>query len=255
LSFWDNPRLLDRTSNGLFVAAGLMAAWFAGNALVHSNAFPLRSIRLQGELQHVSRMQAVEALQGRVSGTFFTVDLDGLRRLFETIPWVRRAEVRRLWPDRLEVTLEEHVAIARWGRREEDRLVNRQGELFTARSDADLPLLAGPAGSEREVAGRYAEFRALLAPLGLAPRQVLLSDRRAWQLRLDSGLLVQLGRDAPRDPVHARLARFVEAYPRTLGGMDRRLEYVDLRYPNGFALRVPGMGALKRGEPGARPPA
>jgi cell division protein FtsQ len=154
------------------------------------------------------------------------------------IPWVRRAEVRRLWPDRIEVRLEEHVPLARWGRREEGRLVNVHGELFTAPSQAELPQLAGPAGTVREVATRYAEFRELLAPLSLEPRQVLLSERRAWQVRLDTGLVLALGRDQGRDTVKERLARFVDVYPSTLAGMTRRLDYVDLRYPNGFALRV-----------------
>ena len=91
------------------------------------------------------------------------------------------------------------------------------------------------------MASGYAEFSTLLAPLGLRPRQVILSERRAWQLKLDSGLVVQLGRDLPKDGVHERLERFVEAYPRALGQIKRRLDYVDLRYPNGFVLRVPGL--------------
>lgn len=256
-AFWNNPRLLNMAANALFVLAGLAAAWVAGAALVQSAAFPLRSIRVLGALQHVERSQIVDALQGRVSGTFFTVDLDGLRSVFETIAWVRRAGVRRLWPDRLEVTLEEHEAFARWGRREERRLLNQYAELFSAVSEADLPAFAGPAGSEREVARRYAEFRALLSPLGLEPRQILLSDRRSWYLRLDSGLVLELGRDLANDPVEARLARFVKAYPATLGRLNRRLQdtnlRADLRYPDGFVLRVPGLRAERA--PRGRPPA
>jgi cell division protein FtsQ len=235
---WSNVRLLDMASNALFVAAGLIGAWLAANAVVQSSAFPLRSIRVEGELAHVQRAHIAQALEGRVRGTFFSADLHALRGVFEAVPWVRRAEVRRVWPDRLEVRLEEHVALARWGRREEGRLVNVHGEPFRAAHGADLPLFSGPAGTEREVAARYAEFRTLLAPLGLEPRQVLLNERRAWQLRTDSGLLLALGRDQAKDGVRERLARFVEVYPKTVAAMNRRLDYVDLRYPNGFALRV-----------------
>jgi cell division protein FtsQ len=254
MNLWNNPRLLNMTANGLFVLAGVLAVWIAGQALVHAPVFGLRSMQVRGPLEHVDRSQIVEALQGRVSGTFFTVDLENLRSLFEAIPWVRRAEIRRLWPDRLEVTLEEHQAIARWGRREDGRLVNRHGELFSASSEARLPYFLGPSGSESELTRRYADFRDVLAPLGLEPLQVLLSDRRAWQLRLDNGLVLQLGRDLTKDPIHARLSRFVEAYPRTLGAMNRRLDYVDLRYPDGFALRVPGLRPERRTNEG-RPPA
>lgn len=254
MNLWNNPRLLNLTSNALFVVAGLLALWIAGTALVHAPVFGLRSMQVRGSLVHVDRSQIVNALQGRVSGTFFTVDLENLRSLFEAIPWVRRAEIRRLWPDRLEVRLEEHQAIARWGRREDGRLVNHHGELFNASSEAALPHFAGPPGSEGEVTRHYGEFREALSRLGLEPRQVLLSDRRSWQLRLDNGLVLQLGRDLAKDPVRVRLGRFVEAYPNTLGAMNRRLDYVDLRYPDGFALRVPGMRSERRTNE-SRPPA
>jgi len=240
---WGEPRLLNTATNALYALALVLVAYAAGTMLANSPAFPLRAIRVQGDLHHVSRGEIVEALQERISGTFFTVDVDAVRSMFQTMPWVRRAEVRRRWPDRLDVRLEEHAPLARWGQEAEGRLVNMQGEVFAGRvgagRNADLPQFAGPAGSEHEVARRYALFRELLAPLSLEPRAVALSQRQSWQVRLSNGLTVQLGRDSEKDTVRERLARFVEVYPRTLGRMSRRLDYVDLRYPNGFALRVP----------------
>jgi cell division protein FtsQ len=106
-------------------------------------------------------------------------------------------------------------------------------------------VFAGPPGSELEVTRRYAQFASLLAPLGSSPERVLLGDRLAWQVRMTDGLVLELGRDAASDPVTHRLERFVEAYPRALGNAGQRFPHaqmrVDLRYPNGFALRVPGM--------------
>jgi cell division protein FtsQ len=236
---WDNPRLLNLTANVLVGAALAAAVLGAGAAMVRSSAFPLKTIRVTGELEHVTRAQVVSALEERVSGTFFTVDLDAIRGFFEGIPWVRRADVRRQWPDGLEVRLEEHVALAWWARERDGRLVNTYGELFSGQGDAALPLLAGPTGSAAEVASRYAELRKQLVPLGLELKAVLLSQRYAWQLHLSNGLTVQLGRDREKDRVVDRFARFVAAYPHTLAKLERRLNYVDLRYPNGFALRVP----------------
>ncbi len=240
---WNNARLLNLVANALFALSGLLAASAAGVTLVRSPAFALRSIEVEGELTHVRRPDIVAVLEGRVSGTFFTVDLDALRARFELIPWVRRAEVRRHWPDRLVVRLEEHVPLARWGVPEDGRLVDTQGDVFGASESSDLPVFAGPAGSEREVARRYAEFSALLQPLKFSVRQVLLSERLAWQLRTGDGLVIELGRDVDGDPVPARLQRFVQAYPATLQqvGGDHSAWRVDLRYPNGFALRVPGI--------------
>jgi cell division protein FtsQ len=234
---WDNPRLANAAAGALAALALGLLAYAGGCVLVDSPAFLLKTIAVEGDLERVKSREIVDALQGRVRGTFFTVDLEAVRSAVEGIPWVRRAELRRRWPDSLDVRIEEQVAIARWGQRGESQLVSAQGELFRGRTEAPLPILAGPAGSEGEVARRYLAFRELLAPLGLEPRQVLLSSRLAWQLRLSNGLTVQLGRDSDRDLVEERLARFVSAYP-TLAKSRHRLDYVDLRYPNGFALRI-----------------
>ena len=235
---WDSPRLANAAAGVLAALALGLLGYAGGRVLLDSPAFLLKTIVVEGSLERVQRHDIVNALQGRLSGTFFSVDLEAVRALFEGIPWVRRAELRRRWPDRLEVRIEEQVALARWGQRRETQLVNAQGELFRGQTDASLPVLAGPAGTEGEVARRYAAFRDLLAPLGLEPRQVLLSSRLAWQLKLSNGLTIQLGRDSDKDRVEERLARFASAFPQTLAKSRQRLEYVDLRYPNGFALRV-----------------
>jgi len=236
---WGNPRLTNAAANALFALALALAAYVGARVLSESPAFALSTVVFGGELRHVTRDAIASALQGKVRGTFFSVDLEAMRALFESVPWVRRAEVRRQWPDRLEVHIKEHVALARWGKGRESQLVNTHGELFSGQSDAPLPWFSGPAGSEGEIARRYAAFRERLAPLALEPGQVLLNPRFAWQLRLSNGLSVQLGRDSDKDRVEDRLARFVSVYPQTVGQSGGRLDYVDLRYPNGFSLRVP----------------
>jgi len=244
---WDNPRLTNVAASVLAALALGLLGYAGGRVLLDSPAFLLKTIVVEGSLERVQSHEIVNALQGHLSGTFFTVDLEAVRALFESIPWVRRAELRRRWPDCLEVRIEEQVALARWGQSRETQLVNAQGELFRGKTDASLPVLAGPAGTAGEVARRYVAFRDLLAPLGLEPRQLLLSSRLAWQLKLSNGLTIQLGRDSDKDRVEERLARFASAFPQTLAKSRQRLEYVDLRYPNGFALRV---GEI----PGAEPP-
>ena len=229
---WDNPRLLNAAAGALTALALLVFAFAAVLLVLRSPLFPLREVQLRGELAHTTGAEVEQAVRGRIEGNFFAVDLAQPRAALEQLPWVRRVQVRRVWPDRLEVTLEEHVALARWG---DTGLVNVQGERFAGKSDVALPLLAGPAGSEGEVARRFLRFAQLLAPLDA----LILSPRRAWQARLGGGLVIELGRDAPNDSVDGRLERFVAVHPQTLARMQRKHEYVDLRYPNGFALRVP----------------
>lgn len=246
---WDNHKLLNILANTLFALAALLAAWGGIRLVAESPLFPLRVIRIEGidgKLAHVQRADIVAALQGRLasSSTFFNLDIAAVRVLFETVPWVRRAEVRRMWPDRLEVRMEEHVPLARWGQPEEGRMVNTFGEVFSVAgkgTESDLPAFSGPAGTSLEVARSYAAFRSILAPIALEPRAVMLSPRHSWQLKLSNGMAVQLGRETEKDKVVDRLTRFATIYPQSLAPLSRRLDYVDLRYPNGLALRVPGM--------------
>ena len=232
---WDNPRLLNAAANTLIATALAMFA-FAGMRLVlNSPLFPVRELVVRGDLAH-TRRDALEAVtQGRVAGNFFAADLAAIRGGLEQLAWVRHVDVRRVWPDRIEVTLEEHSALARWG---DVGLVNTFGERFAGYTQAMLPVFAGPALTEGEVTRRYRSYAVLLAPLGSDLERVVLTPRFAWQLRLANGLNIELGRDLANDPATARLARFVAAYRQTLGHIARRHEYVDLRYPNGFALRV-----------------
>jgi cell division protein FtsQ len=232
---WDNPRLLNAAAGALTALALMVFAVAALQLLLRSALFPLREMTVRGNLAHTSRAEIEQAAQGRVGGNFFAADLALVRASLEALPWVRRVEVRRVWPDRLEATLEEHVALARWAA---GGLVNLHGERFAGASAAALPQFSGPAGSEAEVTRRYRRFVEILAPLAAAPEHLTLSPRFAWRLRLEDGLAIELGRDVPNDPVEARLVRLVAAYPQTLARMPMKHEHVDLRYPNGFALRL-----------------
>ena len=238
---WHNVRVLHAGANALLaltLAATLAAgAWW----LVQRPMFALRSVAIEAHegtrLRFVSTPLLAQSIR-TVSGSFFTVDLDAVRAGFEAVPWVRRATARRIWPNRLVVTIEEHRPFALWG---DGRLINTYGELFAANlaeaeEDGPLPELSGPTGSQLAVVDRYEDLRRWLAPLGRAPQAVSLSPRYAWTARLDDGTLLLLGREQGL-PIEARVARWVAAYPRVQAKLDRRAEVVDLRYPNGFALR------------------
>jgi cell division protein FtsQ len=243
---WDNPRLLNTAANALIALAALLFAYAGLQLLLRSPLFPLREIVVRGEMKHADAAEIEAAVDG-AGGNFFAADLAALRSRLEQVTWVRRVDLRRVWPDRIELRLEEHVAFARWGG---GGLVNTFGEAFLAPIDdaaaAALPLFAGPGGSEGELTRRYRRFAELLAPLGVSLDRVVLTQRYAWQLRLagarDNALNIELGRDGA-EAVDQRLERFVAAYPESLGRLAPRAEAprnVDLRYPNGFALRVAG---------------
>jgi cell division protein FtsQ len=234
------------------VAVLATATWW----VVHRPTFALRAVAIEPhegrQLRYVSTPSLRLSALRRVSGSFFTVDLDAVRAGFESVPWVRRATVRRIWPNRLVVTIEEHRPFALWG---DGRLMNTYGELFTANlaeaeEEGALPELSGPAGTQLAVLSRYEELRRWLAPLALSPRSVALSQRHAWTVRLDDGTQLLLGRDQGL-PIEARVIRWVKVYPRVADRFDRPADVIDLRYPNGFAVRSVLVAVGEKPKPGA----
>jgi cell division protein FtsQ len=231
---WDDHRRLGRLANLLY-GLGVAALLYALLVMVlRLPIFPLREVVVTGHVAHTTREQIEAIVREELRGNFFTVDLEVTRLAFEKLPWVRGAALRRAWPDRLEVGLEEHVAVARW---RDTGLINTYGELFEAASAQHLPVFFGPPGSAAEMALQYRLFADLLASVGRTPVQLSLSERRAWQVKLDDGQVLELGR---RD-LAARLARFTAVYQRTVGRLPPGRYRIDLRYPNGFALRLPGL--------------
>lgn len=223
----------------IWAALGLLAygtlGWVAAQPW-----FALATLEVKTPVVHVTEAQVRLVAERQVAGTFFTVDLDRVRASLEKLPWVREARVERRWPDTLVVSLAEHVPLARWN---DDALVSDAGEVFVAAVARKLPRLAGPEDSVVEVVGAYRRHQATLAPLGLAIDELRLSPRRAWRIRLDGGMQIALG----RIETDARLARFVALYPRLFGTQVAAAgdvapvqpAWIDLRYPDGFALRMP----------------
>lgn len=241
--FWHNARVLHVAANAL-IALALVAVLGAGVTwIVTRPAFSLRAVSIEPspgtELRFVSTALLRNSSLRPVEGNFFTVDLDKVRARYEALPWVRRAAVRRIWPDRLVVTIEEHRPLALWGT---GRLMNTHGELFSANlaeaeEDGPLPELSGPNGSHASVLARYRELQRWLAPIERRPQAVSLSQRWAWSARLDDGTTVLIGREQGV-PIDTRVQRWVALYPRVQSRFEGGAAVVDLRYPNGFALRT-----------------
>lgn len=241
---WNRPAILNACTSVLFGLAALLTLHLAWTLAARHPAFDLAEVRISGGLARVTREEIEGVVQRELKGNILTLDLAAARAAFQSLPWVRRVDMRRHLPARLEVAVEEHVPLARWAGA---ALVNTHGEVFTADFTGELPVFIGPEGTAREIAIQYRYFRRSLEAIGQAPVQVRVSPRLAWQLKLDSGLTLELG----REHIEARLARFVAAYDRTLGRLGRPIRHVDLRYANGFAVRMPdlrdGTGEPRRG--------
>ncbi|MDR1228122.1 MAG: cell division protein FtsQ/DivIB [Azoarcus sp.] len=238
---WHRPQLLDLVSDVLLLFAAIGLGWALVTWALSRPLFPLRELILETPPAQVTQAQLEYVARTAIHGNFFTARLDEVRVAFEKLPWVRRAEVRRLWPDALELRIEEHEAVAYWknaGNGDDVRLINRQGEVFAASSDIDMPEFSGPQGAAASMLERYAAYSEMLEPLQTKLVRLDLSARGAWQLWLGSGLTIMLGRERERTPLDTRLTRFVAAWPQLREKLGVQVVRADLRYPDGFALTL-----------------
>jgi cell division protein FtsQ len=242
---WNDIRTMNMVTRAL-LAVLVLAVLYAGYRWVaRQPMFDLMVVQVQGRdgepLRYVNAATVRSAALPRIRGNFFTVDLNAARAAFETVPWVQHASVRREWPNKLVVSVEEYAVLGTWGE-QEGRLVSVDGIVFTANLDeaeeeGKLPVLDGPDGSAREVAQRLADLREWLAPLKVVPRSLTLSTRYAWTARLDNGIVLNLGRANDRSEMKMRIDRLISVYPQLAAALPGRIEMIDMRYPNGLALK------------------
>jgi cell division protein FtsQ len=241
---WHDVRLLNATASGL-VAVTVLGTIASGVWWISQRPmFTLKTVRVESiydmDLKNVNEVTVRNSVIGKITGNFFTANLEQVRQTFEAVPWVRRATVRREWPNQLIVDVEEHQALGTWG--EDGRLLSVKGEVFTANlaeadEDHPLPGFDGPDGSEKEVLSRFAQLRSWFAPVKLVPETLSLSNRYAWTVGLDNGMTVALGREQDKDTLKARVNRLVAVYPQLVSRLQHgNIETIDMRYPNGLAL-------------------
>lgn len=243
-------RLMNMTASALLVvfcagAVVALAQWVANHRV-----FTITAIRVSGEVVHNNVPTLRANVTPRLAGNFFTLDLARARQTFEALPWVRQAVVRRVFPNRIAVELQEHQAVAYWGEEDASRLLNSFGEVFEANvgevEQESLPRLDGPDGQAPQVLAMHAALEPLFAALDLGIEALSLSGRGGWTVRLDTGAAIELGRGSEAE-VLARTTRFVRTLTQVTSRYDRRpdaVETADLRHADGYALRLRGVSTV-----------
>ena len=210
--------------------AAISAGLYAASAWMLNR--PIEAIVINGSFERVSPIHIEALIEPHARAGFMAVDLGATQREIKALPWIASAEVRRKWPGTLEVRVREERAIACWG---EHGLLNAAGELFlpsAERVPAELPRLSGPDGTEAVVTARYFSIQKQLEHRGMSAARVALDERGAWTFTLGNGLQIRLG----SNDVEQRLERFFRVFDATLAHLAGELDYVDMRYPNGFAV-------------------
>lgn len=247
-------KLMTVATRALVVVLAVLVLAAVGTWALRHPAWTVRAITVQGDVVHQNavtfRAQLASQMKNSLSGSFLTLDLQQVRALFESVPWVRRAVVQREFPNRLRVTIEEHQAVAWWGQAGSGRLLNRLGEVFEASPDEgdELPELAGPDHQSAQVWALFQSLQTEFNRLEMGLSRLQLNERGSWSADLDSGAHIELGRGTPEELL-ARTQRFTATLSQLTARYPGALQSVDLRYPNGYALRVRGVTTVAEDDP------
>ena len=221
--------------------------------------FALKQIQIEpvaGQtLKHINKPVVKQQVLETVQGNFFSVRLEDVKRGFESMPWVRHANVRRVWPNGLVVSIEEQKPFGIWGGAESHTLMNTHGELFTGRvtevsEDVRLVDFSGPEDAGKEVMSLYEKARNWFKPWGAEVTSLALTERYAWHIKLSNGMKVEFGRDeesSDKNLTEERVARLFKYWPQVQEKWANRVDAVDLRYANGFAVHL-ASASLKKNE-------
>ena len=229
----------------LTLVTGAGARWIARNPV-----FNIRAIQVIGDVEHHNAVTLRANVGSHVAGSLFNIELAKVQDAFQSMPWVRRAVVQRVFPNRLKVKLQEHQVVAYWGAEGESRLLNTFGEVFDANvgeiEQESLPRLIGPENQSAEVLAMYQTIAPHFEHAALPIEELQLSARGSWRARLESGTVVELGRSGT-DEVRSASLRFLNTVTQVTSRYGRpssALESVDLRHQNGYAIRMHGVSTL-----------
>ena len=244
----NDVRLMNRTSSalGMIFCIALLAA-LTLFALRHP-IFEISRITVNGDAQHHNEVTLRANVTSRLKGNFFNLNLKEARAAFEAVPWIRQAAVKREFPNRLHVTLEEHRSAGFWGIDSESRLINSFGEIFEANpGDAesqDLPRLLGPDDQAVQVLAMYRSLQIVMSRIDVGIEELELSSRGSWRIQLDSGAVIELGRGSI-DEVRARTEQFLKTLTQIISTYQRKgfdsMESADLRHSAGYAIKLRGV--------------
>ena len=230
---WDNPRIINRISSFLIVlsVAGLVVGLFS--VISQLEEFEIKKIIVKGELHEDTKKYLQHAIRDQLTGGFFTISLSNSKKILEQIPRVRAVNINRKWPNVLVINVVEHTPLARWG---ENKFVNNTGQIIEAtaskRKPDNLPFFEGPDNIASEIANFYLRGNRILESSGREIVSIKVNNRYAWQVKLDNEIVLSIGKEKHL----RRLMMFVKLYKFAEAASDKKINYLDMRYEDGFAV-------------------
>lgn len=217
----------------LLLIGGFFILGFEAYRRLHDTRyFPVKLVHVYGA-HHVDHRELQNLLTPLVAHNFFAVDMEQIKDRLHQFSWVEEITIRRLWPDRVDVIITEHQPVALW---HDGSLLSANGDLFSLGEYAlplGLPRFIGPDGAQGQMLQYFNDFNRELTPLHAKITSLELTPYQMWRLTLNNGLRLRLG----HKNILTRIGQFVKVYPKIIGDKSKDVEYVDLRYPNGMAVK------------------
>jgi len=243
-----SPGLVSGPKRHYLLGSALLSGVIVLALLIHAflapGRFPVRVVRLVGNLHDVPHRMLVGAIAPFVHQNFYAVDLGAIEQAVGQVPWVGSVRVERRFPRTLVVYVSHQRLAAKWGLGGWVNVAGALVHLQGYRPPHDLPAFQGPVGQEADMVVHYQRFEALLHPLGLTVATLTLSARQTWRIDVYKGPVLVLGHAAS-----AHLKRFVHVFPQIAASL-ASMRRVDLRYTNGFAVRWNGASGDQHGQKG-----
>ena len=214
------------------------------------DTLPLKVVNVRGDILHQNPSILRENIISKFNGNFYTINLIDAKNVIESLPWVSRALVKRVFPQQIEIQLMEHKAIAIWGIREDAKMVNESGVIFESEIYDDIsenmPQFIGPYGTSELILNMYRQLILIFEPMNFKIVKLELSQRGGWFATFEGGASIEFGRgtiDTISDRAK-KFARTLELVSSRFGKNPNALSHADLRHTDGYALRINGVGTV-----------
>lgn len=218
----------------VFFVLGALIRWVSYSSYFQIATVDIVSERANQPLHYLDKEKLFNHIKPQLSGSFFYVDLDEAQKIASQNEWVDQVYIERIFPNSIRVTIKEHIPIAKWLQEGYVAgLVNSEGKIFQAAYNNSLPLFDGSLDVQPQMVNQYKIFSSELQPLRLSILRLQYTPRSSWSMMLNNGIELRLG----KTDVNTRLNRFANAWQHSLREKALSLDYVDMRYPDGFATR------------------
>lgn len=193
---------------------------------------PIKYVRIEGAFQYIAKDKIKQVIVDQVKNGLYNANIQQIQKSVKQLPWAEKVNVKRVWPDAIDIKITEQTADVRWGAK---ALLNKKGALFVPENIKKfnhLPLLSGPKGYEKKLLKTMKELSMALSDQEMNLAEFTVNDRRAWKIKLQNGMNLILGRNEPFN----KFQLFLKTFALIGSEQEAKVVVVDLRYPNGYAL-------------------